>query len=100
LGADAGNGALQALKQSIARTLALRGAEPFWQARYYDFNVWTEGKRIEKLRYMHRNPLRAVSSPAQKTGRGAVTNTTSPESKVSSRSSQSGQRGVANRSGS
>ena len=26
-----------------------------WQARFYDFNVWTERKRIEKLRYMHRN---------------------------------------------
>ena len=26
--------------------------------RYYDFNVWTDEKRIEKLRYMHRNPLR------------------------------------------
>ena len=49
--------ALQALKQSVSRTLALRHAEPFWQARYYDFNVWTEGKRIEKLRYMHRNPV-------------------------------------------
>ena len=50
--------ALQSLKQSVARTLALRGAEPFWQARYYDFNVYSERKRIEKLRYMHRNPVR------------------------------------------
>ncbi len=49
--------ALQALKQSVARRLALRAAEPFWQARYYDFNVWTEKKRVEKLRYMHRNPV-------------------------------------------
>ena len=30
----------------------------FWQARFYDFNVWTEKKRVEKLRYMHRNPVR------------------------------------------
>ena len=29
----------------------------FWQKRYYDFNVYTEGKRIEKLKYMHRNPV-------------------------------------------
>ena len=29
----------------------------FWQARFYDFNVWTEKKRIEKLRYIHRNPV-------------------------------------------
>src|SRR5262249_44877017 len=36
-----------------------------WQARFYDFNVWTERKRIEKLRYMHRNPVRRglVASP-------------------------------------
>jgi putative transposase len=27
-----------------------------WQARFYDFNVWTSRKRVEKLRYMHRNP--------------------------------------------
>src|SRR6266852_432688 len=25
-------------------------ADRFWQARFYDFNVWTERKRIEKLR--------------------------------------------------
>ena len=49
--------ALQALKQSVARRLALRQPEPFWQARYYDFNVWAEPKRIEKLRYLHRNPV-------------------------------------------
>jgi putative transposase len=40
---------------------------PFWQARFYDFNVWTEKKRIEKLRYIHRNPVRRglVSSAEQ-----------------------------------
>jgi putative transposase len=31
---------------------------PFWQARFYDFNVWTAKKRVEKLRYMHRNPVK------------------------------------------
>lgn len=50
--------AIQAMKQSVARQLALRGPEPFWQARYYDFNVWSERKRIEKLNYMHLNPVR------------------------------------------
>ena len=30
----------------------------FWQARYYDFNVWTRKKRIEKLKYIHRNPVK------------------------------------------
>jgi putative transposase len=48
---------LQSLKQSVARTLALRAAESFWQARYYDFNVWSERKFVEKLRYIHRNPV-------------------------------------------
>ena len=48
--------AMQALKQSVSRQLG-RG-EPFWQSRYYDFNVYTERKRIEKLRYMHRNPVK------------------------------------------
>lgn len=49
--------ALQALKQSVARKLALRAREAFWQARYFDFNVWTDKKRIEKLKYIHRNPV-------------------------------------------
>ena len=48
---------LQSLKQSVARTLALRSADSFWQARYYDFNVWSERKFVEKLRYIHRNPV-------------------------------------------
>jgi putative transposase len=30
---------------------------PFWQTRFYDFNLRTEKKRVEKLRYMHRNPV-------------------------------------------
>jgi putative transposase len=46
---------MQSLKQSVARRLALRAADPFWQARYYDFNVWSEMKFVEKLRYIHRN---------------------------------------------
>src|SRR6266516_7729989 len=29
-----------------------------WQRRFYDFVVWSEHKRIEKLRYMHRNPVK------------------------------------------
>ncbi len=31
---------------------------PFWQARYYDFNVHNPEKRDEKLHYMHMNPVR------------------------------------------
>ncbi len=28
-----------------------------WWKRFYDFNVCTGKKRVEKLRYMHRNPV-------------------------------------------
>ena len=51
--------AIQMLKQNVARNLPRPAADrPFWQTRYYDFNVWNEKKRIEKLRYMHRNPVK------------------------------------------
>lgn len=49
--------ALKSLKQGVARRLALRAEEPFWQERYYDLNVWSERKFREKLRYLHRNPV-------------------------------------------
>src|SRR5271165_6263848 len=49
--------AVQAIKQSVSRKL-IGDNEHFWQARYYDFNVWTARKRIEKLRYIHRNPVK------------------------------------------
>jgi putative transposase len=59
--------ALQMLKQNVARRLREAEGGSFWLPRYYDFNVWTEAKRIEKLRYIHRNPVRRglVSSPEQ-----------------------------------
>jgi putative transposase len=44
----------QALKLSVA---VQRAQRPFWQARYYDFNVPTRAKHLEKLHYMHRNPV-------------------------------------------
>jgi putative transposase len=56
--------AIKALKLSVS----LQGKQrPFWQARYYDFNVHNEEKRIEKLRYMHRNPVKRglVEKPEQ-----------------------------------
>ena len=40
-----------------AETFDLR--DPVWQARYYDFNVYSEKKMNEKLEYMHANPVRA-----------------------------------------
>ena len=45
---------VHALKLSV--TLR-RSERTFWQIRYYDFNVHNENKRVEKLRYMHRNPV-------------------------------------------
>jgi REP-associated tyrosine transposase len=36
----------------------LRAADSFWQARCCDFNVWSEKKFVEKLRYIHRNPVK------------------------------------------
>jgi hypothetical protein len=64
---------MQAVKQGFARrvlrslTKRQRNAqqelfsntpEHVWQHRFYDFNVWSERKRVEKLRYMHRNPVK------------------------------------------
>jgi putative transposase len=46
--------AMQALKTSVSKQSKQK---PFWQVRYYDFNVFTSAKRREKLRYMHRNPV-------------------------------------------
>jgi len=49
--------AVQAIKQSVSRRLIGDRAH-FWQARYYDFNVWTKRKCVEKLCYIHRNPVK------------------------------------------
>lgn len=46
--------ALAVLKREVASLLL---PKPFWLPRYYDFNVFTNEKRIEKLRYIHRNPV-------------------------------------------
>jgi putative transposase len=56
--------AIQALKLSVSVQSKER---PFWQPRYYDFNLHNEQKRVEKLRYMHRNPVRRglVERPEQ-----------------------------------
>jgi putative transposase len=54
---------VQVLKQRFSRT---RTEEYVWEPRYYDFNVYSERKRIEKLRYIHRNPVarHLVAEPA------------------------------------
>jgi len=35
------------------------GAVHVWQAKYYPFNVFTVEKALEKLEYMHNNPVKA-----------------------------------------
>ena len=48
--------AMQVLKQRTSR--AIRHYEKqLWQLRFYDFNVWSTPKHIEKLKYIHRNPV-------------------------------------------
>jgi putative transposase len=67
---------MQVLKQRVSRqlrktkrrasgaqlTLRFRGGDTalaqFWQHRFYDFNVWSEKKKAEKLEYMPLNPVK------------------------------------------
>jgi putative transposase len=49
-----------------------RVREPVWQKRFYDFNVWSDRKRVEKLRYMHRNPVKRGLVSVPSSGSGAV----------------------------
>jgi putative transposase len=73
---------LQVLKQRVSRRLRRKSRSPkrqlklvfehgdhslpqFWQPRFYDFNVWSQKKKVEKLHYMHMNPVkrRLVAHP-------------------------------------
>lgn len=75
---------MQAIKQGFARRLLSRLHQTehlqelslwsgpvergrIWQPRFYDFVVFSDKKRIEKLRYMHRNPVKRglVLAPEQ-----------------------------------
>jgi len=49
---------LQMLKQIVSQKLNEQATAPLWQPRYYDFNVCREKKLMQKLDYMHRNPVR------------------------------------------
>jgi len=59
--------ALKVIKQESARKLKPANIDHFWQPRYYDFNVYTEPKRAEKVDYIHFNPVRRglVDEPQQ-----------------------------------
>ena len=52
---------MQVLKQRVSHQglKLLHPTKPkFWETRFYDFNVWSHAKKIGKLRYMHRNPVK------------------------------------------
>ena len=67
---------MQVLKQRVSRAMhrrrrrtrteqkslwdesPVRKNQPFWQRRFYDFNVWSAKKRKEKMNYMHFNPVK------------------------------------------
>src|SRR5712671_2726527 len=63
--------ALKSLKQGVSRRLlprmggpfkpafGLSGEQHFWQKRYYDLNIRNYPQFVEKLRYIHRNPVKA-----------------------------------------
>jgi putative transposase len=52
-------GLLSRTVQALNLSVSMRSHErPFWQAHYYDFNVPTHEKFVEKLRYIHRNPVK------------------------------------------
>src|SRR5882724_7407315 len=49
--------AIKSLKQGVSRRL-IGEADHFWQKRYYDFNIRNHAQFVEKLRYIHRNPVK------------------------------------------
>jgi REP element-mobilizing transposase RayT len=49
--------AIKSLKQGVGRRL-IGDAEHFWQKRYYDFNVRDHAQFVEKLHYIHGNPVK------------------------------------------
>jgi putative transposase len=59
--------AMKILKQSVSRKLLSSDSTRFWQPRFYDFNVFSEQKKNEKINYIHNNPVTRglVSFPDQ-----------------------------------
>jgi putative transposase len=56
---EPGRGLLSRTVQALKLSVSMRSRErPFWQAHSYDFNISTYEKFVEKLRYIHRNPVR------------------------------------------
>jgi len=60
--------ALRSLKLSFSKAAHpsapnAAGNSPFWQKRYYDHNIRNYRKFVEKLRYIHRNPVKRELVP-------------------------------------
>jgi hypothetical protein len=56
---EPGRGLLSRTVQALKLSVSMRSRErPFWQAHYYDFNISMHEKFVEKLRSIHRNPVR------------------------------------------
>jgi putative transposase len=53
---------MQILKQRTSRAITptpeFRDNPQIWQTRFYDFNIYSEPKLREKLRYIHLNPVK------------------------------------------
>ena len=51
----------------LPRTVHDESRYRLWQRRFYPLNVYSEKKRLEKLTYMHNNPVkrRLVSTPGE-----------------------------------
>ncbi len=67
---------MQGLKQRMGRQCLARARSrspkdtvppSFWRTRFYDFNVFSQKKIVEKLDYIHWNPVKRglVASPEQ-----------------------------------
>jgi putative transposase len=53
---EAGKWYRQGNARYLERTLR---SDPFWQRKYYAFEIYSRQKLVEKLDYMHLNPVRA-----------------------------------------
>jgi putative transposase len=51
---------MKVVKERFTKLLHHAGVRtgPIWRKRFYDFNVCSTEKRIEKLRYMYRDPVK------------------------------------------
>ena len=55
---------LQIFKQRSSQALKQPSETQFWQRRYYDRNVRTHEETIEKISYIHRNPVKRGLVPS------------------------------------